>query len=342
MTALCDGSSAGAPRRHSATGARNEKCWCLPFMNVKLRPRPLESGWPIGRKTASKYTISNVAGLPLGLESKNEYLLSPELNGYVIESMKQQFGLELAKDWKITNQPDFYAAFLHAGEAESSKRWKEKTTELFGGEVEPGLSMDQLVATPAVSSMLHKRMEADYVSGFNFSWSEKAYAEKVIYPALERIIRRELEAFRAGSAAYANGGPRELEGKEILQAALIPPIAVALSLFFSFLSAAKVTSVLLSPLVIWAFGVSNCYGKAIVKVVFWAVPIGIMCAIPMVKGNPFAESQAWSILLHEARGEAPVVATLSEYVIRVEPAFAAAGYPLMQVFDPYQLSPERR
>ena len=35
---------------------------------------------------------SNAAGLPLGLESKNEYLLSPELNRYVIASMKQKFG----------------------------------------------------------------------------------------------------------------------------------------------------------------------------------------------------------------------------------------------------------
>ena len=284
---------------------------------------------------------SNAAGLPLGLESKNEYLLSPELNRYVIASMKQKFGLELAQDWKITNQPDFYAAFQRAGEAESAKRWKEQTVKLFGGEVEPGLSLDELVATPAVSAVLRKRLGADYVPGFNFSWSERAYSEKVIYPALERIVERELEAFRVGSAQFANGGPREEEGKELLQAALVPPIAVALSLLFSFLSAAKVTSVLFAPLVIAVFRIRS-YGKAIVKIVFWAVPIGIMCAIPMVAENPYAESQAWSILLREARREAPVVATLSEYVIRVEPAFAAAGYPLMRVFDPYGLSPERR
>ena len=304
------------------------------------------SSTPSGRRLAHweehrfKSHPSNAAGLPLGLESKNQYLLSPKLNAYVIASMKQEFGLELAHDWTIINQPDFYAAFQRAGEAESAKRWKEQTTKLFGGEVEPGLSLDELVATPVVGSLLRDRMGGDYVQGFNFSWSEKAYAEKVIYPALERIVERELEAFRAGSAQFANGGSREEEGKELLQAALIPPIAVALSLLFSFLSAAKVTSVLFAPLFIAVFRIRS-YGKAIVKTVFWAVPIGVMCAIPMVTANPYAESQAWSILLREARREAPVVATLSEYVIRVEPAFAAAGYPLMKVFDPYGLSPER-
>ena len=281
---------------------------------------------------------ANAAGLPLGLKSKNEYLLSPELSRYVAHTLNEQHGVVLPQQWTITDQAGFYAAFLRAAEERSDAQWKEQTTTSLGEAVEPGLSLDQLVRVPAVNRRIRQRMGNDYVEGFNLSWSEKEYAEQVIYPALERIVVRELEAFRVGSAEYANGGAREQQGKALLQAALVPPIAVALSLLFSFLSAAKVSAVLFGSLVIGVFRIRS-YGKTLVKSVFWVAPIAIMCAIPFLRANPYAESQAWLILLQEARQEAPAVAAMAEYVIRVEPAFAAAGYPLMNVFDPYNLSP---
>ena len=153
--------------------------------------------------------------------------------------------------------------------------------------------------------------------------------EQVAGRALRRSVVRE------GAAQYEDGGKLAEVGKDQLRFVLVPPIAVALSLLFAFVSLAKVSSSVLTPLVARGDG----WPGNLVGFLFWAAPIVAMVALPFLVTNSYAQSKAWSLLSEQAASRSPATALMSEYVMRVQPIFAVVGYPMLAVFDPDGLGP---
>ena len=169
--------------------------------------------------------------------------------------------------------------------------------------------------------------------------SEREFAEQMVRPRLEKAIRDELASFREGSMRYEKGGSLEEQGKEQLRFVLVPPIAVALSLLFSFVSLAKVSSSLLAPALAGLLKLGAGWRTGTIAVLLWAAPIVSMVALPFLVTNSYAESKAWKLLSGQAAAQSPATALMSEYVMRVQPIFAVVGYPVLRVYDPYRLGP---
>ena len=300
-------------------------------------------GTRLAHHDSAKFAASpnNRAGLPMGLE-RPEYLAHDKLAAFVRGELESRHGLTLDQDWKVMDHETFYAAFEAAAEAEATKRLREAMGAM-GGEPPPvGLGVREFERLPAVQEKMREIVGEAYVPGFSFMLSERAFAERIVQPRLERAIRDELATFREGAARFEDGGPLEEQGKDQLRLVLVPPIAVALSLLFSFVSLAKVSSSLLAPGVAGLFRLGDGWRRSALAFVLWAAPIAAMTVLPFVATNSFAESKAWRLLSEQAAVQSPTTALMSEYVMRVQPIFAVVGYPVLRVFDPYGLGPEAR
>ena len=179
----------------------------------------------IVRLPLSRHKVKYV---PVGQEN---YLKSPKLADRVRNRLFEQ-GLHLPKNWQIVDSQTFYSVFRKKADKITRNAWHKTTHDLFGEVIPAGLSMDAFTRLKLIQKEIKKDMGEDYVSGLVFSWSEKQFAEQVIHPRIEKIINKELEVFKSKTPDYEDGGRSEKEGKELLRAAIVPPIAVALSLLF--------------------------------------------------------------------------------------------------------------
>lgn len=277
----------------------------------------------------------NRAGLPMGLDQA-AYLAHPNLTALIRRDLESRHDVALGPGWTVTDHEAFYEAFRTAGEAAASRQLQQALSGLGGEPVEVGLDVRAFERLPFVQEKLQEIVGDDYSPGFSLMLSERQFAERIVRPRIEEAIKAELAAFREGSARYEDGGPMAAQGKDQLRLVLVPPIAVALSLLFSFVSLAKVSTSLLTP----ALAPRKGWRREVAGFLFWAAPIVAMLALPFLVTNSYADSRAWKLLSTQAAAQSPATALMSEYVMRVQPIFALVGYPVMRVFDPYGLGPE--
>ena len=280
----------------------------------------------------------NRAALPMGLD-RSEYLGHPKLVDLLRGELQSRYGLSLAQNWSVMDHEGFYEAFRSAGEAEASTQLQEALRALDGEPIEVGLDVQEFEQLPFVQRRLQELVGESYLPGFSLMLSEREFAERMVRPRLEKAIRDELASFREGSARYEDGGLLEEQGKDQLRLVLVPPIAVALSLLFSFVSLAKVSTSLLTPALAGLLKLGEGWRTGAVAFLLWGAPIVAMVALPFLVTNSYAESKAWKVLSGQAAAQSPATALMSEYVMRVQPIFAAVGYPVLRVFDPYGLGP---
>ena len=280
----------------------------------------------------------NRAALPMGLD-RSGYLGHPKLVELLRGELQSRYGISLALSWSVMDHEGFYEAFHSVGEAEALRQLQAALRALDAEPIEVGLDVHEFEQLPFVQRNLRELVGESYAPGFSLMLSEREFAEQMVRPRLEKAIRDELASFREGSARYAPGGRLEEEGKDQLRLVLVPPIAVALSLLFSFVSLAKVSSSLLAPALAGLLKLGAGWRTGAVAVLLWAAPIVSMVALPFLVTNSYAESKAWKLLSGQAAAQSPATALMSEYVMRVQPIFAVVGYPVLQVFDPYGLGP---
>lgn len=285
----------------------------------------------------------NRAGLPMGLD-RDEYLHHPKLAKHVRGELRSRYGVALGEGWLVMDQQAqeaFYAAFLEAGEAEALRQLRKALRAAGDEAIKEGLDVREFERLPVVQAKLKATVGERYFPGYSLMLSERQYDERIVRPRLEVNIRNELALFREGSAHYGNGGKFEEQGKDQLRLVLMPPSAVALSLLFSLMSLARISSSLLAPALVKFLDLKEGWRTWIATFLVWVVPMGTVIALPFLVTNNYAESKAWDLLSREAAAQSPATALMSEYVMRVQPIFAVVGYPMLRAFDPYGLAPPR-
>ena len=281
----------------------------------------------------------NRAGLPMGLDHA-AYLAHPKLAELIRRDLAAEHNVALGQGWAVTDHEGFYAAFRTVGEAAATAQLEEAMSDLGSEQIEVGLGVRAFERLPFVQEKLRELVGDDYPPGFSLMLSERQFAERIVRPRIEEAIGAELAAFREGSARYEDGGPMAGQGRDQLRLVLVPPIAVALSLLFSFVTLAKVSTSLLTPALARSLRLGEGWRKGVAGFVFWAAPIMAMVALPFLVTNSYADSRAWKLLSTQAAAQSAATVLMSEYVIRVQPIFALVGYPVLRVFDPYGLGPE--
>ena len=309
-------------------------------MVLVCNPSEATFGWRLAAHDSGKFGAlpDNRAGLPLGLDHA-AYLAHPKLAELIRRDLNARHGVALPQGWSVTDHEAFYGAFRTVGEAAAATRLERSLSALGAEQVAIGLGVHDFERLPVVQEKLKEIVGNDYAPGFSLMLSERQFAESIVRPRIEEAIRRELAAFREGSARYEDGGPMAAQGKDQLRLVLVPPIAVALSLLFSFVSLAKISTSLLTPALARPLQLGEGWRRGVAGFLFWAAPIAAMVALPFLVTNSYADSRAWKLLSTQAAAQSPATALMSEYVIRVQPIFALVGYPVLRLFDPYGLGP---
>ena len=307
------------------------------------QPTDATFGTRLARHDREKFAAApdNRAGLPMELE-RSEYMVHPKLADLFRSELQSRYGISLAQSWSVVDHEGFYAAFHTASEAEASRQLQEALRAIGDESIAVGLDVREFERLPFVQQKLQDAVGGTYSPGFTLMLSERQFAERIVRPRLETAIRNELASFREGSARYEDGAALEERGKDQLRLVLVPPIAVALSLLFSFVSLAKVSSSLLTQAVASFLKLEEGWWRGAAGLLLWGAPIVAMVALPFLVTNSYAESRAWGLLSGQAAAQSPAVALMSEYVMRVQPIFAVVGYPVLGVFDPYGLGPSAR
>ncbi|MBA5249069.1 MAG: hypothetical protein FE834_05980 [Gammaproteobacteria bacterium] len=257
-----------------------------------------------------KHHLKNQANFPLGL-NRSSYENSTELSYHIRSNLNSQHDMNLSWDWKLTDHDTFYKKFVIIANKKALKKWKQKTTELLDKNIQPGLTMNQLTLTKSMQKKLSNELGDMHINNMVFSWSEREYVNKVVNPLIEKRIKKEIASFKINAKQYNNGGSKEKEGKDLFRSQIIPPIAIALSLIFSFISMSKIVPSKILRTIVFSF----------------------LIIAPFKLTNNYAESEAWKILSAEAKEDSPIITYMAEYVLRIEPLLFDLGKYFLELFN---------
>lgn len=166
-------------------------------------------------------------------------------------------------------------------------------------------------------------MGGGYVEGMEFHWSKETFFRKVLEPQIQRRVHNEIRNLKQGAPAYADGAALEPDGKQAMRAILVPPVAIAFSLFFGLWNLVT----LLSSVAFAALGRHAVPRvRAAVAVVALA---GILCA-PLILTNVYAENRAVGYFIGEVQEAHPVLGRAFDWVIRIQPVAYPIGAAIRQ------------
>lgn len=269
---------------------------------------------------------ANVLGLPFSLDKvkyvplgEEAFLNSPELQRYIRRKLGER-DIKVAANWNIYDAQGFYRAFKKKANTDAKAKWNREIKAKLGSVVKAGLSMDHFTRLPAVQKYIKSELGEKYIPGFIFSWSEKAFAAKVLQPKIEQRINDEISLFKSSAQDFDNGMTRTEEGKDWLRLALVPAIAVSLSLFFSFLSASKIVVSVLALFVEWKIERKQLKKRLLIGA--WVLSMLVVAAMPYMFSNQYAQSEGWEILSEDTAKVSPALTVMVEYTIRVQPVLA--------------------
>lgn len=315
----------------------NYQHWCVNFY-VGLIIAPRDSYNVHGRRCPAKQSDFRTAFIEASSRkfeqqtgfshslTEAEFLSSGALRREVVADLVGK-GIELGPNWQLSDR----AAFIAAAEAkirQEAARAFNTGLQGFGGNVQlaPGLRYKDFVASSAVQDKARSMMGGGYVEGMEFHWSKETFFRKVLEPQIQRRVHNEIRNLKQGAPAYADGAALAPEGKQAMRAILVPPVAIAFSLFFGLWNLVT----LLSSVVFAALG-----RRAVPRVraaVAVAALAGILCA-PLILTNVYAENRAVGYFIGEVQESHPILGRAFDWVIRIQPIAYPAGATIRQQFS---------
>ncbi|MGD8910171.1 MAG: hypothetical protein PVI92_12585, partial [Chromatiales bacterium] len=262
-------------------------------------------------------------GYPANL-TRNEFRTHPITQRKVRERVARK-GLDLPSTWEIND----YHGFVHAVSAEVRKqadtRWRSEVIAKTGGYMEPGLSFEQFNRHPLVKDKFKERMGDRYTELFDFTITDrKRFSERVVRPNVEARIDRKIADLSASAQTYEDEGENAENGKNAIRAALIPPISLFLSLFFTVVTSVKngigVAVMVLPERRPWV--------RRSVMAGLYAMAVAAIVAPPFLVENRFSESLFYRHFAERFHEIAGAGAYSAEWIIRMQPIIYPLGKTL--------------
>jgi hypothetical protein len=134
--------------------------------------------------------------------------------------------------------------------------------------------------------------------------------KEVYTPIVESQIRMALVYISAPVGDYTTNRLVRSAGERAIKAVIVPPVALAFSLFFSLLNFIGLVTAFLP----WAWASRT----------FAAAGIGALVVLPMQVNNRITTSAPYQTLVQDARLESPLTTQVIEWVVRAEPVVNSA------------------
>lgn len=308
--------------------------WCVSFY-VGLIIAPRDSYNVGGRRCPAKQTDFRTAFVEASSRkfeqqtgfshtlTEAEYLSSGALRREVLADLVDK-GIALGPNWSLTDKDAYISAVETKIKWEAKQAFNAGLRGLGGDEkLAPGLRYQHFVASPAVQDKARSMLGGGFVKGVEFHWSKETFFRRVLEPQIQRRVHDEIRNLKQGAPAYEDGASLASEGKQAMRAILVPPVAIAFSLFFGLWNLVS----LLSSLAFAALGRRAVprvrAGLAVVALA------GIICA-PLILTNVYAENRAVGYFIGEVQESHPVLGRAFDWVIRIQPVAYPIGAVIRQ------------
>lgn len=275
------------------------------------------------QKAAHQFTVKS--GYPPDITDKQVFLNDPHTQKLVREevqdNIRMKFGIKdfaLPADW--TYDPKSFKVTLSDLIRDQAKgKWHEK----FGDRLPPGLNEDQFMAAlgidPSVPSIDKLVM------------SEDDFFKKYILPGNQKLIDGIIQELSEDRRRFADDTVDTEEGKDYVKALYLPTISLVVSLGVVMLTLFRGLMVLPDALI--------RSGRLKVNASPMSIRLGLAGAflsalmfLPLLVPNPYASGDTYHRYLSAARQNHPVIASLLNWAVQIQPVIYRAGDSLRHAF----------
>jgi hypothetical protein len=264
-------------------------------------------------------------GYPLNIADELAFRTHETTAARVRNSLAER-NIELPENWG----PFKNDTFLHAASTQVrvviNQRWEQKVREEIGADLQANLTYQHFVDSAPVQARIREAMGEHYVENMRPDYDREQFFNAVITQLIERESKTLVRKLEAQTAAYADGGEFEQAGKQALRSLVVPPIAMAFSLFFGLVALIKLP--LSSYMLVRSRRTTNqARSRPALRIVSLILIGGILLAVPFFAlNNQFSESDSgFRLLLDDAQANHPVLGRGTEWIIRMQPLLYPVG-----------------
>ena len=151
-----------------------------------------------------------------------------------VRAKVQAQNIPVGSDWRPDDQGGFNAAIDSRVRSEAAMTFRQRSVAALGpdgGEgLAPNLTFDQWTAAPAIQQQWQKKLHVSLSMHLEPRLSATTYDSRIYAPTVAAAIAVMKAERMAPVEQYADGGARELIGKDSARALMVPPIALTFSL----------------------------------------------------------------------------------------------------------------
>lgn len=181
--------------------------------------------------------VKESGGYPLGIKSVHEFRVHKITSQKAKRSLNKK-GLALSKNWSLLKRNEFDLAVAKKVQEETDKQWN-KAIKSKGINMPPNLSWKEFQLASDIQKKIKKKMGDLYVSPMYADWNNVQFKKHVIDVNVQRKSKEYLGVLKAQMAEFEDGGAFESTGKSALNAIIVPPISMSISLLLVLLTVFK-------------------------------------------------------------------------------------------------------
>lgn len=272
--------------------------------------------------TNNQQFILRTNGYPKGINDLTQFRAHGETVKRINFNLSQK-GLLINDHWNGTKE-DFYRIMKHGG----IQSWGNAMAQKNMAGTKPGMSFKEFEQSDTIQGELRDVLGKLYVPGMRLGLSKADFTTSVIMINNAQRIQTWVDGAKTRQYELADGGTREDEGRQFVRALIVPPIALALSLFFSLLTLAKM------PIRIISFkdryeGNIPWVNKA--RKAILAGDLVAILALPMTKSDTkVMDSSLFKMMADKGKNIVPLGDTAIIWLIKGEPIIYKTGQSLLQ------------
>lgn len=218
----------------------------------------------------------------------------------VLDALRRK-GIKVGDDFDLTDREAFDEA---VGKMASRSRpsFSEGASKALGFKtsIGPGLTWSEFAAHPDVQRKVLRSVNAELPGGapllksISLSWCPVEVERRIYAPSITALAKQKVRALRSESGTFGAGGTNAKTGENAMRRVLVPPVALAFSLFFSM---ASLVSLILDCL---AMAVSGIWPRSVINP--WAINLtraslfALIIFFPLQIENKASASKAFKVL----------------------------------------------
>lgn len=276
------------------------------------------------RRTISRIgreALEEQSGMTLSA-SKDEFLASPAAEARLKEALGAE-GLSLPAGWRgAADNPR--EAFIASLEGQIPAYAERKFLEATNGRLRPGLDRAEFDALPGISAAAREALQLAPDAPFRFGWSRGEFESALWEGSLSLAAERMAADTRASDEILSDPeAPVRRRADAALRSVIVPPLAMAFSLFFGL---SNLISLILSALPKTAAGTAGA--MALAPHLFRPAILAALIALPL-----FIPSRASTLLDAGERAPLPIQASV-RWLGVMEPALYPVASRVRAILPP--------